>query len=80
MPEPTYKRDVYDALIDAIIRLGKNDPKAARRAIRTAERRLDRWLEDRPEKTQIEKAQAAYRKQVGESGRSVPQYSDPAGE
>lgn len=26
-----------------------------------------------------DKIQAAYRKQIGETGRSVPQYSDPAG-
>lgn len=26
-----------------------------------------------------EDIQAAYRKQIGETGRSVPQYSDPAG-
>lgn len=40
-----------------------------------AQAAINNWREQRDEDVK-----AAYRKQVGESGRSVPQYNDPAGE
>jgi hypothetical protein len=54
MPEPTYKKDVYLALVHAIIELGKNNPDGCKNLIARASKLLDQWLIDRPEKRALE--------------------------
>jgi hypothetical protein len=59
----TYKRDVFDALVTALVRLAKNDPERTRKAIQRAEQLLERWLVDRPEKAALTEEPA-----LGEDG------------
>ena len=53
-------------------RLGISNPEQYPHVFESDVENLLRWAD--------EQTQAAYRKQIGETGRSVPQYPDQAGE
>lgn len=56
-----------------------HEPRYYREGFATMAKKAGDALESWREMVTLE-TQAAYRKQTGETGRSVPQFSDPAGE